>query len=54
MMEYHPLLDVLANWPGRVSTQLAFEARGFLVGMAKSNDRVLRRTPSGLAQSILG
>jgi hypothetical protein len=30
-------LDVLANWPGRVSTQLAFEARGFLVHRAWQN-----------------
>jgi len=30
-MEDHPLLTALANWPGRVSTQLAFEARGFAV-----------------------
>lgn len=36
-MEDHPLLNVLANWPGRVSTQLAFEARGFLVHRAWQN-----------------
>jgi len=37
MMEDHPLLTVVANWPGRVSTQLAFEARGFLVHRAWQN-----------------
>ena len=31
MTEDHPLLTALANWPGRVATQLAFEARGFAV-----------------------
>ncbi len=36
-MEDHPLLNVVANWPGRVSTQLAFEARGFLVHTAWQN-----------------
>lgn len=36
-MEDHPLLTVLANWPGRVSTQLAFEARGFVVHRAWQN-----------------
>lgn len=30
-MEDRPLLNVLASWPGRVPTQLAFEARGFQV-----------------------
>jgi len=34
MMEDHPLLTALANWPGRVATQLAFEARGFAVHRA--------------------
>lgn len=37
MMENRPLLDVLEKWPGRVSTQLAFEARGFLVHKAWQN-----------------
>jgi hypothetical protein len=37
MMEDHPLLNVVTNWPGRVSTQLAFEARGFLVHRAWQN-----------------
>ncbi|WP_229197506.1 hypothetical protein [Bradyrhizobium acaciae] len=37
MIENHPLLKVLANWPGRVSTQLAFETRGFLVHRARQN-----------------
>jgi hypothetical protein len=37
MMEDHPLLNVMANWPGRVSTQLAFEARGFSVHRAWQN-----------------
>src|SRR6266542_445173 len=37
MMEDHPLLNVVANWPGRVSTQLAFEARGLLVHRAWQN-----------------
>lgn len=36
-MEDHPLLNVVANWSGRVSTQLAFEARGFLVHRAWQN-----------------
>lgn len=30
----HPLLDVLANWPGRAATEVAFEARGFLIAKA--------------------
>ena len=37
MMEDHPLLTALANWPGRASTQLAFEARGFAVHRAWQN-----------------
>jgi hypothetical protein len=37
MMEDQPLLNVVANWPGRVSIQLAFEARGFLVHRAWQN-----------------
>jgi hypothetical protein len=37
MMEDHPLLNVVANWSGRVSIQLAFEARGFLVHRAWQN-----------------
>jgi hypothetical protein len=36
-MEDQPLLNVVANWPGRVSIQLAFEARGFLVHRAWQN-----------------
>lgn len=36
-MDDHPIFDVLANWPGRVSTQLAFEARGFLMPAAWQN-----------------
>ncbi|WP_025038154.1 hypothetical protein [Bradyrhizobium sp. DOA9] len=36
-MEDHPLLTALANWPGRVSTQLAFEARGFALHRAWQN-----------------
>lgn len=36
-MEDHPLLTALANWQGRVSTQLAFEARGFVVPRAWQN-----------------
>ena len=36
-MEDHPLLNLVANWPGRVSTQLAFEARGFLAHRAWQN-----------------
>jgi len=36
-MEDHPLLNVVKNWPGRVSTQLAFEARGFQVHRAWQN-----------------
>jgi NADH:ubiquinone oxidoreductase subunit len=37
MMQDHPLLNAVANWPGRVSTQLAFEARGFSVHKAWQN-----------------
>lgn len=37
MTEDHPLLTALANWPGRVATQLAFEARGFAVHRAWQN-----------------
>ncbi|QOZ23291.1 hypothetical protein [Bradyrhizobium sp. CCBAU 51753] len=33
-MEEHPLLQVVANWPGRGPTQLAFEALGFSVHRA--------------------
>jgi hypothetical protein len=36
-MEVHPLLTAVANWPGRVATQAAFEARGFLVHRAWQN-----------------
>ncbi|MBA2401802.1 MAG: hypothetical protein H0V72_24500 [Bradyrhizobium sp.] len=36
-MEDYPLLNVVANWPGRVSTQLVFEERGFLVHRAWQN-----------------
>ncbi|MGY3590751.1 hypothetical protein ACVIGB_009665 [Bradyrhizobium sp. USDA 4341] len=36
-MDDQPIFDVLANWPGRVSTQLAFEARGFLMPAAWQN-----------------
>jgi hypothetical protein len=36
-MDDHALLDVLAGWPGRVPTQLAFEARGFLIPRALQN-----------------
>jgi hypothetical protein len=36
-MDDHPIFDVLASWPGRVSTQLAFEARGFLIPGAWQN-----------------
>lgn len=36
-MEDHPLLNIVANWPGRVSVQLAFEARGFWVHKAWQN-----------------
>jgi len=36
-MADHPLLTALASWPGRVSTQLAFEARGFAVHKAWQN-----------------
>lgn len=39
-MNDHPLLEVLARWPGRASTQLAFEARGFLIPRAKQ-DRMI-------------
>jgi hypothetical protein len=36
----HPILEVLANWPGRVPTQLAFEARGFSIPRAQQ-DRMI-------------
>ena len=39
-MDDHPILEVLASWPGRVSTQLAFEARGFLIPRARK-DRMI-------------
>ena len=39
-MDDHPILEVLASWPGRVSTQLAFEARGFLIPRARQ-DRMI-------------
>lgn len=36
-MANHPIFDVLARWPGRVSTRRAFEARGFLLPAAWQN-----------------
>jgi len=36
-MDDHPILEVLASWPGRVSTQLAFEARGFSIPRVRQN-----------------
>ena len=36
-MDYHPIFDVLASWPGRVPTQRAFEVRGFLIPAALQN-----------------
>lgn len=36
-MDDHPLLTMVANWPGRGSTQRAFEARGFLLHRAWQN-----------------
>lgn len=36
-MDDHPILDALAGWPGRVPTQLAFEARGFSIPRARQN-----------------
>jgi hypothetical protein len=39
-MDDHPILEVLASWPGRVSTQLAFEARGFSIPRARQ-DRMI-------------
>jgi len=39
-MDDHPILEVLARWPGRVSTQLAFEARGFSIPRARQ-DRMI-------------
>ena len=39
-MDDHPILEVLASWPGRGSTQLAFEARGFLIPRAQQ-DRMI-------------
>lgn len=39
-MDDRPLLEVLASWPGRVSTQLAFEARGFSIPRARQ-DRMI-------------
>jgi hypothetical protein len=36
-MDDHAILDVLAGWPGRVPTQLAFEARGFSIPRARQN-----------------
>ncbi|MCG2641967.1 hypothetical protein XI06_33510 [Bradyrhizobium sp. CCBAU 11434] len=33
----HPIFDALASWPGRVPTQRAFEARGFLIPAAWQN-----------------
>lgn len=39
-MDDHPILEVLASWPGRVSTQLAFETRGFSIPRARQ-DRMI-------------
>jgi len=36
-MEEHPLLRTVANWPGRGSTELAFEALGFTILKARQN-----------------
>src|SRR5688572_17710933 len=37
-MEEHPLLRAVTNWPGRVPTQLAFEALGFSIHRAWQNE----------------
>lgn len=40
-MEEHPLLFTVACWPGRGSTQLAFEERGFTIHKARQ-DRIIQ------------
>ncbi|MBR0836385.1 hypothetical protein JQ612_24620 [Bradyrhizobium manausense] len=36
-MDVHPIFDVIASWPGRIPTQRAFAARGFLIPAAWQN-----------------